>query len=333
MDHEIRMEEALPAVGLLDSLNAHPTRKTVGDDDGSRSRVGSTRSSVRRRSSLVTVSLEPCPKDDGDKPADATCGTGFCEVLRRHQIPIVLLAAAVGVGGGIGLAMWQPEDSGTKDAVLIWVELIGNLFLRGLRCMVLPLIFVSIAVAVMDMLKLGEAGSVAGTTIGLYLLTTLAAAVIGVCMSVAFSNFYTLQDGQAEVVPPDVLLGCTTDGDTITSYLTEMDDGSVACVPGDGAGAASTFSVDDVNGYFALSAKARGPAELTISESLRDGLFNELIPNNFVGAFTDSNFLGVIVLATGEFRPPFRASLHFPSPSHSLVSIAFDVRQQLPSHS
>ena len=317
-EEEIRMEEARPVVALLDSLNAHSIHKKTGggEDDDDRRRI-STRSSVRRRNSLVSVDLGP-RDDEGDAVDDGTCGTRFCDVMRRHQIPIVLLAAAVGIGGGIGLAMWEPEDSGTKDTVLIWVELVGDLFLRGLRCTVLPLIFVSIAVAVMDMLKLGEAGSVVGTTIGLYMLTTLAAAVIGVVMSVSFSGFYTLnEDGHAEAVQPDVLLGCATDGDAITSYLTEMEDGSVSCVTGDGAGDASAFRVDDVNGYFALSAKARGPAELTVSESLRDGLFNELVPNNFVGAFADANFLGVIVLATGEFRPAFWTSML--SPSHLFV--------------
>ena len=142
-------------------------------------------------------------------------------------------------------------------------------------------------------------------------------------MSVAFSGFYTLKDGQAEVVLSDIMLGCTTDGgEGITSYLTELDDGSVSCVSGAEPSESTTFRVDDINGYFALSAKAQGPTQLTISESLRDGLFNQLVPNNFVAAFADANFLGVIVLATGEFRPPFLTGIGSRSICHFLLPVS-----------
>ena len=55
----------------------------------------------------------------------------------------------------------------------------GDLFIRALKCIVLPLVFVSIAISVMDMLSLGNAGKLVGSTIGLYLFTTLCAALIG----------------------------------------------------------------------------------------------------------------------------------------------------------
>ena len=149
------MEEAIPVVD-----------KTDGEDDINR-RTSSMRSSVRKKNSVAN--LEPLMKDDKGDVVEKTCGTRFCEVMKKQQIPIVLLAAAIGIGAGIGLAMWE-DDTGTKDTVLLWVELLGDLFLRGLRCVVLPLIFVSIAVSVMDMLSLGEAGSIVGTTIGLYMV-------------------------------------------------------------------------------------------------------------------------------------------------------------------
>jgi Na+/H+-dicarboxylate symporter len=47
------------------------------------------------------------------------------------------------------------------------------LFIRALKCIILPLVFVSIAISVMDMLALGKAGSMVKKTIGLYLFTTV----------------------------------------------------------------------------------------------------------------------------------------------------------------
>ncbi|EJK63807.1 hypothetical protein THAOC_15516 [Thalassiosira oceanica] len=219
-DESIEMEEAFP-LAVAD--------KTDGEHDSKR------RSSVRR-SSIVSLP-EPRKGDKGDA-GEGTCGTRFCEVMKKHQIPIVLLAAAIGIGAGIGLAMWK-DDSGTKDTLLIWVELPGDLFLRGLRTAKAKL-------------------STPDDHAGLYDEWR------------GRNNFLPHRDGRRERVLRDW-------GD---------------------AGQASTFRVDDINGYFAVSTKATGPAKLSISESLRDGLFYQLVPNNFVGAFADANFLGVIVLST-----------------------------------
>ena len=49
-----------------------------------------------------------------------------------------------------------------------------------------------IRTAVMDMLSLGEAGKVVGTTIGLYVFTTICAALIGIVSSLIFSNYYSI---------------------------------------------------------------------------------------------------------------------------------------------
>jgi hypothetical protein len=54
--------------------------------------------------------------------------------------------------------------------------------------------------------------------------------------------------------------------------------------------------MEDVNGYFATSAATKGVAELSLSESFYQGLFMQLIGPNMFGLFTDSNFLGVIIL-------------------------------------
>jgi hypothetical protein len=80
-----------------------------------------------------------------------------------------------------------------------------------------------------------------------------------------------------------------------TSFLTEMNDGSVMCAAGE-ATSESLFLMQDVNGYYATSAAAKGVTQMSLSESLYQGLFMQLIGPNMVGLFTDNNFLGVIVL-------------------------------------
>jgi hypothetical protein len=116
---------------------------------------------------------------------------------------------------------------------------------------------------------LGEAGSIVGTAIGLYLFTTICAALIGCLVSALFSNLYVLKDdGVGESVDPDVRIGCSLDayGDPQT-FLTQQADGSVVCAAG-GSGNNTVFFMDDINGYFQKSAAASGPAKLSISQGL-----------------------------------------------------------------
>jgi Na+/H+-dicarboxylate symporter len=150
----------------------------------------------------------------------------------------------------------------------------------------------------MDMLALGKAGMLVVHTIGLYLLTTFCAVIIGIVVSLIFSSKYaTHQQETLTGVPPVVQLACSVDDfGSPTSFLTEMNDGSLICEAG-AATDQSEFLMQDVNGYFATSSAAKGLTQMSLSESLYNGLFMALIGPNMVGLFVDNNFLGVIVLA------------------------------------
>ena len=133
-------------------------------------------------------------------------------------------------------------------------------------------------------------------TIGLYIFTTICAVTFAIIGSLIYSGQYAVADDTSEDVPvPEVTLACSVDGaGNPTSFLTEMNDGSVMCAAGDPTDE-SLFLMEDVNGYFATSTE-EGPAKMTLSESLYQGLFMQMIYPNMVGLFVDNNFLGVIVM-------------------------------------
>lgn len=66
-----------------------------------------------------------------------------CGILGRHPVMAVMGFAAVGIGLGVGLSYWEPDDMETKDKVLKWIGLIGDMFIRSLKCVVLPLVRLS----------------------------------------------------------------------------------------------------------------------------------------------------------------------------------------------
>lgn len=279
------------------------------------------RHSIRSRNSFVCTGvghdsrsryhLDRREEEDGEEseeedggiasPEKKSCCTSFCGFMDDHFLAFVIGSAAIGMGIGIGLSFWNPQNYADKATAILWIGLLGDLFIRALKCIVLPLIFLSIAISVMDMLALGQAGSVSGITIGLYICTTICAAIIGCVVSVLFSNLYTLQeDGVGEGLDANVKIGCDVDEyGNPQSFLTQQADGSVVCEANGGSGNTTIFSIEDVNGYFQKSPQAEGPAKLSLSEGLYQGLFMQLIGGNMFKLFTEGNFLGVIVLGAG----------------------------------
>ena len=159
---------------------------------------------------------------------------------------------------------------------------------------------------------MGGAGVIVGTTIGLYVLTTICAAVIGVVTSLIFSPFFDVvpsgeADADAEVATiPGVHKGCgaLTESGESTHYLTLNSGGLLECVSVPMNETASTWLNDtfllyDVNGHFQTSFGLAGPAKLSLGESIYQGLFMQMIDVNMLGMFVKANFLGTIILGAG----------------------------------
>eukprot|EP00934_Nitzschia_sp_Nitz4_P005611 Nitzschia sp. Nitz4//scaffold539_size5834//4887//5832//NITZ4_009202-RA/size5834-augustus-gene-0.15-mRNA-1//1//CDS//3329554141//5601//frame0 len=226
---------------------------------------------------------------DEEKLANSHLG---CGILGRHPILAVVGFAAIGVGVGIGLSSWNPDNAETKDIVLTWVGLIGDLFIRVLKAAVLPLVFVNVVIAVVDMMMIGRASSVGVKTIVLYTFTTLIASTIGLISIICFKGMFD-QGEFSEDSTPLIQLGCTAEG----SLLMESTiDGSIACV--DAANASSPYTHFEVIDISAgLSTEDNSFTQLTISETIYQGVFMKLITDNILYSFVDGNFAAVVLFA------------------------------------
>lgn len=117
----------------------------------------------------------------------------------------VLGALALGVAFGLILSnsIGQAEATAFIDT---WIRPIGLAFISLIRMLIVPLIFTTLVAGVMAMGDPAKLGSLGIKTIGLYLMTTLFANVIGL----AFGTFFQPGAGAnlASVVPrPDALPG------------------------------------------------------------------------------------------------------------------------------
>jgi Na+/H+-dicarboxylate symporter len=212
-----------------------------------------------------------------------------CGILGRYPLLSVLLFAAVGIGLGMGLSVWE-DDGDSKEKVIKWLGLIGDLFIRALKAVVLPLVFVNVVISVVDMMVIGRAGSIGWKTIALYTMTTLVASVLGIISILAFKPLFRTDtfDG---VEPPTVMLACNAEN----SFITEMSDGSLTCAM-DPASEDATFIIDDLSSSFVRSSGGISDG-ISLSDTVYDGVFTKLVTDNFTKAFVEANFAAVVLCA------------------------------------
>eukprot|EP00924_Labyrinthula_sp_SR-Ha-C_P002123 augustus_masked-scaffold_19-processed-gene-1.9-mRNA-1 protein AED:0.18 eAED:0.18 QI:0/-1/0/1/-1/1/1/0/523 len=214
------------------------------------------------------------------KEHEANATPGFSVKAQLIATLIIVGAAAVGVGVGVILS-----NNEANDDVVSWLGLPGDLFIRSLTCVVLPLIFVNVILAVIQMIEAGKAGAVGKYTVAMYLLSTFMASIIGLVAVLVFRDqFETLESDDSETF---ILLQCPDGG-----FVTAEEDGSLVCA--EESSNQSQFELDDPNGYLVT---ADGDIEDTISfsQTLQDGIFRKLVPNNIVAEFANGGFVGVIM--------------------------------------
>jgi Na+/H+-dicarboxylate symporter len=232
-------------------------------------------------------------KADNEEIADVTDGapSSGCGILGRYPILSVLLFAGVGLATGIGLSFWEPEDMEKKKKTLKWLGLIGDLFIRSLKCVVLPLVFVNVIISVMEMMKVGKASAIGWKTIGLYLLTTIIACILGIITTVSMKSLYT--EGTFTTKGPAMItLACNEEG----SFMAEGENGSLSCSSDYTDTENIQFAIDDITGAFVR--KTSGARDnISLSDTVYDGVFTKLITSNITGAFVEANFAAVVIFA------------------------------------
>jgi DAACS family dicarboxylate/amino acid:cation (Na+ or H+) symporter len=131
----------------------------------------------------------------------------------RPRVPLhtkILLGLVLGAAAGI-IANWQWAGSDT----LLWVvnnvaNPIGQIFLRMLFMVVVPLVFTTLALGVANLGDLRRLGRVGGKTLGFFVLTTALAVALGLIM--------------VNVVQPGAALDDVTRAGLLEQYSTQAAD-------------------------------------------------------------------------------------------------------------
>lgn len=171
---------------------------------------------------------------------------GFKGCLKTNWLTIATFAGVViGVIIGISVRQLADDDDGVewsqKKRLSMYVSYKGDLFLRALKCIIIPLIVPSLIIAI-GTLDLKLSGRIGGRAVGYYLSTTLIAIVIGIILVISIkpgngvekddsikapprniTTADTLMDLVRNLVPPNIIQACTQQSVTQLTYPMKED--------------------------------------------------------------------------------------------------------------
>ncbi|MEC8513156.1 MAG: dicarboxylate/amino acid:cation symporter [Planctomycetota bacterium] len=111
----------------------------------------------------------------------------------------VMVALVLGLGVGIALRYGMgPEESGAFAK--LWIGWLGELFLRMIKMMIIPLVFFTLVSGVIAMGDPKKLGSLGGRAMGMYLGTTAVAVTIGLLMGTVMQPGASLEPEMFQAV-------------------------------------------------------------------------------------------------------------------------------------
>lgn len=239
---------------------------------------------------MSSVTKTEIPHDAEPEEGKAHAPQTGCGIMGRYPVLSVVLFAVLGVALGVGLSTWEPDDPEDKVTATKWIGLVGDMFIRALKAVVLPLVFVNVILSMVDMMAVGRAGAVGSKTVGLYLFTTLLASVIGMITIMVFKGLFKVKDVESGG-DFRVQLGCDSEG----GYLAhDSVDGSVFCSANLTDNQSSYFHIEDIDGTF-ITASSGPQDDLSFSDTIYDGVFSKLITSNVFESFVEANFAAVVL--------------------------------------
>ena len=97
-------------------------------------------------------------------------------------------------------------DTAVVQATLEWTNVIGNVYVNLLRLIIMPLVLITMIAAVLKVEEIKSLGSIGGTVVGMLLITTMIAALLGVLMATIFGlNAGDLNIGVQEMAKAEEL--------------------------------------------------------------------------------------------------------------------------------
>ncbi|KAJ0404226.1 hypothetical protein ATCC90586_007999 [Pythium insidiosum] len=206
----------------------------------------------------------------------------------KVSVTYTLLGIVVGAVLGVLLSHLHCSPVAAK-----WVSLPGDLFLRALKCLVIPYIFCAVAVAIGDIVFVGKVSVVGIQTLRVFVVFWLASTTLGFGVSLLFRPLFREHQHIRDVAVNAIGFRCANG-----RLLQLASNGSVACAD---PSADPTFSngtafvVKDLANWYRKTSHS-GIAQFSISDELKGKLLN-VVSANIVASMANAELLNTITFA------------------------------------
>ncbi|KDO25791.1 hypothetical protein SPRG_09087 [Saprolegnia parasitica CBS 223.65] len=199
----------------------------------------------------------------------------------------VVIGACLGIGLGLILTKFNiPPD------LALWLELPGNLFVRALRCLVVPLVFSTMTVSIAEIVVLNKTSILTWRTAAVLFSTSILATMQGMVVALIYNSVFNanwpVSQSNATSTNGIVLgLRCANG-----QFLETLANGTLACLS-PSANASALFTVQDVNNVLSTNAAFQ---QLTLTQQVI-GIINLVVPDNIFAAMASGSLLSILTFA------------------------------------
>ncbi|KAE8999573.1 hypothetical protein PR002_g18411 [Phytophthora rubi] len=236
---------------------------------------------------------------------------------RTSQRSMLFVVVAIVVGSAVGVLLKHLDVDPT---VAEWVMTPGNLFVRAVQCVVVPMVLVNLVVATADITSKGL-GKRLGLRVAL-LLSLVAAVLQGMLTGVIMHSVFTSYQNEESTSSTDPIFGIQCGNG---KYLEADEKGVVTCSATDVSGK-SQFALADVN-----SALVRNEALTGTNTSLSNnvlGIIDQVVPDNIMAAFISNTLLSIVAFSL-PLGATIAYSFHGPTNLNPLLEFSREVNETL----
>ncbi|OQR85012.1 dicarboxylate/amino acid:cation (Na or H) symporter (DAACS) family protein [Achlya hypogyna] len=200
------------------------------------------------------------------------------------------MAVVIGAGLGIGLGLILSKFNISTDLEL-WLELPGNLFVRALRCLIVPMVFCTMTVSIAEIVVLNKTSILTWRTAAVLFSTSVLSTMQGMVVALVYNSVFNanwpVTAGSNST--NSILLGfkCANG-----MYLESLANGSMAC-DATVANASALFTISDVNHVLSTNTAFQ---DLTLTEQVI-AIINLVVPDNIFSALATGSLLSVLMFA------------------------------------
>lgn len=207
------------------------------------------------------------------------------------------------------------------EAITDWIKTPGDLYIRAIQCIVVPLVFVNLAVSVADLIHIGK-GQAIGIRVALFFLgTTLIGIGEGIGMGFVMRGLYD-QSSTSETKSSEAIFGIQCSNG---NYLEMLSSGLVTCTA-TALNVTSKFAVDDVNNAFARTSVSLD-SSASVSTNLIE-ILHMIVPANIMEAFVENTLLSIVAFAI-PCGITLAKSFHGPIQLNPLLEFLREVNESL----